>query len=235
MALLILGALLVTVACAQQAVWLQSTNTDIIYNPPVCSPSAPGCASPWQIINDTGLTVVSTQGPIPLAGDVVPQMFLTFRAFGLYLRTSPQSNATVNFTLTAEPSDTSVTNTVNTSLNVITVIDLPITQTTTLGITFIPGDLPSRFDVESVTLVVANASTTSSYLPSPSLPPSSFAPIYTPPATSSQTHSKKLTIIGATLGSVLGVFLILVIVLAIVLYRKRRQVAKDGVSEMSLW
>lgn len=32
-----------------------------------------------QVTNSTGFPVVSTQGPISLAGDVIPQMFLTFR------------------------------------------------------------------------------------------------------------------------------------------------------------
>ncbi|KIM68200.1 hypothetical protein SCLCIDRAFT_1209616 [Scleroderma citrinum Foug A] len=164
-------------------------------------------------------------------------MFLTFRASSLYLRTSPQSNATVNFTLTAEPSDTTITTTVNSSIGVIMVIDIPANQTTTLGVTFIPGTSPSRFDVESVTLVVANASATSSYLPAPSLPSSSSPPVFTPSATSSpaSNSSKKLTIVGATLGSILGVFIILVVGLVAALYRKRRQATKGSTSQMSLW
>ncbi|KAF9224155.1 hypothetical protein BS17DRAFT_780574 [Gyrodon lividus] len=146
---------------AQQNVILSSTNPDIIYNPPPCSPSfiITGCVSPWQLSNDTvpGTTIVSTNGPIPEAGNVVPQMFLSFRASTLYLRTTSLSNATVNLTLTAEPTDVSITTQLNTSISLIVVINLPETQTTTLGVTFLPGDLPTRFDVESITLTVANA------------------------------------------------------------------------------
>ncbi|KIN97058.1 hypothetical protein M404DRAFT_62038, partial [Pisolithus tinctorius Marx 270] len=78
-------------------------------------------------------------------------------ASSLCLYPSPVSNATVNLTLAAELSDTSITSMVNTSINIITAVGLPQTQATTLGITFILGDLPTRFDVESITLVVANA------------------------------------------------------------------------------
>ncbi|KAI6149626.1 hypothetical protein BKA82DRAFT_1006349 [Pisolithus tinctorius] len=220
---------LISQACAQQIVVLSSNDSDIIYNPPLCSSSdvVSGCISPWQLLNDSSAstTVISTSGPIPQAGNVIPQMFLTFRASSLYLYPSPLSNATVNFTLTAEPSDTSITSMVNTSINIITAVGLPLTQATTLGITFIPGDLPTRFDVESITLVVANASATASYLPSPLLPSSSSPPLFTSSSTPTSAHTSsgvsEVTILGATLGSVLGGFVILVIVLSVALYRRR--------------
>jgi hypothetical protein len=75
----------------------------------------------------------------------------------LYLRTSPLSNATVNFSLTAEPSGVTITQQVNTSINLIVAVNLPETQTTTLGITLLQGSSPTRFDVESITLTVANS------------------------------------------------------------------------------
>ena len=34
---------------AQQAVFLSSTDADIVYNPPLCAPSVAGCASPWSV------------------------------------------------------------------------------------------------------------------------------------------------------------------------------------------
>ncbi|KAI6112934.1 hypothetical protein F5141DRAFT_1110483 [Pisolithus sp. B1] len=214
---------------AQQTVTLSSTDPDIIYNPPLCPSSdvTSGCTSPWQLVNDPSVstTVISTSGPIPQAGNVIPQMFLTFRASSLYLYPSPLSNATVNFTLTAEPSDTSITSMVNTSIRIIMAVGLPLTQMTTLGVTYIPGDLPTRFDVESIILVVANASETASYLPSLALPSSSTPPLFTSSSspTSSQTSSgvSEVTILGATLGSVLGGLVILVIVLSVALYRRR--------------
>ncbi|KAF9233852.1 hypothetical protein BU15DRAFT_79710 [Melanogaster broomeanus] len=215
-------------AFAQQSVVLSSTNPDIIYNPPLCTPSSviTGCVSPWQISNESGTTVVFTNGPIPEAGDVIPQMFLSFRASNLSLQTTSLSNATINFTLTAEPTDISITAELNTTIfPLIVVANLPETQTTTLGITFLPGDLPARFDVESITLVVANASATSSFLPSPSLPVSSSPPTFNPLPSATQSSSSNTDetgiIIGATLGSVFGVLLIAVACL--VVYRKYRR------------
>ncbi|KIJ65442.1 hypothetical protein HYDPIDRAFT_110516 [Hydnomerulius pinastri MD-312] len=229
LALYFLGILTLQ-AYAQQNVVLSSINPDIIYNPPLCAPASilTGCVSPWQISNDTvpGTTVVSTNGPIPEAGNVIPQMFLSFRASTLYLRTTSLSNATVNFTLTAEPTDVTITTEVNTSISLIVAINLPETQTTTLGVTFGLSDVPTRFDVESITLTVANASATSSFLPSPSLPMSSSPPTVIPSPTTTSSSSPnntdtKGTIIGATLGAVLGALLIAIVCL--VLYRRYRQ------------
>ncbi|KAH7890966.1 hypothetical protein F5I97DRAFT_112733 [Phlebopus sp. FC_14] len=219
-------AILTLRTLAQQNVVLASTDPDIVYNPPLCTAASisTGCISPWQVVNDTelGSTLVSTNGPIPEAGNVIPQLFFTFRASTLYLRTASSSNATVNFTLTAEPTDVTITKEVNTSISLIVAVDLPETQSTTLGITFLPSDLPSQFDVESIVLSVANASATSSYLPSPSLPASSAPPTLTPPPSASATSNdddEKGTIIGATLGAILGALII--VIAGIVLYRRR--------------
>lgn len=226
---LCLSTALISQTRAQQIVTLASTDPDIIYNPSLCpsSNATSDCVSPWQLVNDSSVstTAISTSGPIPQAGNVIPQMFLTFQASSLYLYASPLSNATVNFTLTAEPSDTSITSMVNTSIGVINAVGLPPTQMTTLGITYIPGDLPTRFDVVSITLVVANASETASYLPSLVLPPSSTPPLFTasssPTSTQSSSGVSEVTILGATLGSVLGGLVILVVVLSVALYRRR--------------
>ncbi|KAG8221117.1 hypothetical protein J3R82DRAFT_2644 [Butyriboletus roseoflavus] len=185
-------------ALAQQTVLLLSTDPDIIYNPPLCTSSStkPGCISPWQVSNDTipGTTIVYTNGPIPQAGNVIPQMFLTFRASTLYLRTTSSSNATVNLTLTAEPTDVSMTTEVNTSISLIVAVNIPEAQMTTLGITFLQGNLPARFDIESITLAVANASSPPIVV---SLPTVSSTP-------NSGAKNNKATIIGAILGSILG-------------------------------
>ncbi|KIK99125.1 hypothetical protein PAXRUDRAFT_823086 [Paxillus rubicundulus Ve08.2h10] len=225
LALFLLGTLTLR-AFAQENVVLSSTNPDIIYNPPLCSPSSIGCLSPWQLSNDTqtGTTTVFTNGPIPEAGNVIPQMFLSFRASMLYLRTSSLANASINFTLTVEPGDVSITAQLNTSIRLVEVVNLPETQTTTLGITFLVGALPTRFDVESITLAVANASATSSFLPLPSLPFSSSPPTLVPLPTATQssaTSDKKATIIGATLGAVLGTLLIAIA--CFVIYRRNRR------------
>ncbi|KAG9313217.1 actin-domain-containing protein [Chiua virens] len=214
---LFLGLLLPTLA--QYNVVLSSTDPDIIYNPPLCTSSSTlaNCSSPWQTSNDTipGTTIVYTNGPIPEAGNVVPQMFLNFRASTLYLNTTDCSNATINLTLTAEPTDVSITTQVNTSISLIVVVNLPETQTTTLGITFLEGNIQSRFDVRSIILTVANTSATSSFLPSPSLPGSSYLPTVIPfPSASSiantASSSNKHIVIVALLYPILGTLLLII-------------------------
>ncbi|KAG2144280.1 hypothetical protein DEU56DRAFT_732819 [Suillus clintonianus] len=202
------------VVSAQQQVVLGSTNPDIVYLPALCNVSDMGCLSAWQIyidfpsINGTPAIATGTTGPIPQTGNTVPQLFLTFRASALYLLTSPLSNATVNFSLTADPSGVTITKQVNTNISKIIIADnLPETQTTTLGVTFLQGPSLTRFDVESITLNVTNSSATSSYLPTLSLPTSSFPPSISPTSTStvnSNTNQRTVTIVGATLGGVLG-------------------------------
>ncbi|KAI6023794.1 hypothetical protein BKA83DRAFT_344056 [Pisolithus microcarpus] len=224
---LCLSTALISQTRAQQIVTLASTDPGIIYNPSLCpsSNATSDCVSPWQLVNDSSVstTAISTSGPIPQAGNVIPQMFLTFQASSLYLYASPLSNATVNFTLTAEPSDTSITSMVNTSIGVINAVGLPPTQMTTLGITYIPGDLPTRFDVVSITLVVANARhvvlhvlLVDTTLPLPYSPRRRL-----PTSTQSSSGVSEVTILGATLGSVLGGLVILVVVLSVALYRRR--------------
>ncbi|KAG1739001.1 hypothetical protein EDB19DRAFT_1712437 [Suillus lakei] len=199
--------------CAQQQVVLGSTDPDIVYLPSLCNVSDTGCLSAWQIfidfpsINGTPVIATTTTGPIPQTGNTVPQLFLTFRASALYLRTSPFSNATVNFSITADPSGVTITNQVNTTTNLIIADNLPESQTTTLAVTFLQGSSPTRFDVESITLNVTNSSATSSFLPTPSLPTSSFPPNPPPSSTStvnSNTSQRTGIIVGATLGGVLG-------------------------------
>lgn len=202
------------VVSAQQQVVLGSTSPDIVYLPSLCNVSNMGCFSAWQqiyidcpSINGTPVIVTSTTGPIPQTGNIVPQLFLTFRASTLYLRTSPFSNATVNFSITADPSGVTITKQVNTNISLIIADNLPESQTTTLGVTFLQGLSPTRFDIESITLNVTNSSATSSYLPTPTLPISSFPPNLSPSSTSaviSNTSQRTGVIIGATLGGVLG-------------------------------
>ncbi|KAG2345854.1 hypothetical protein BDR05DRAFT_960165 [Suillus weaverae] len=152
------------VVFAQQQVVLGSTDPDIVYLPPLCNVSNMGCLSAWQIyiqfpsINGTPVIVTSTTGPIPQTGNAVPQLFLTFRASALYLLASPFSNATVNFSLTADPSGVTITKQFNTNIDQLIIANnLPESQTTTLGITFLQGLSPTRFDVESITLNVTNS------------------------------------------------------------------------------
>ncbi|KAG2031666.1 hypothetical protein BDR03DRAFT_875520 [Suillus americanus] len=148
------------VVSAQQQVVLGSTSPEIVYLPSLCNVSNTECFSAWQqiyIIDGTPVIVTSTTGPISQTGNIVPQLFLTFRASTLYLRTSPFSNATVNFSLTADPSGVTITKQVNTNISLIIADNLPESQTTILGVTFLQGLSPTRFDVESITLNVTNS------------------------------------------------------------------------------
>lgn len=95
-----------------------------------------------EVIHSLGLSVQCSQ---------------LYLASTLYLRTSSLSNATVNLTLTAEPTDLSITTAVNTSISLIVAVNIPESQTTTLGVTVLQEDVPTRFDVESITLTVSNA------------------------------------------------------------------------------
>ncbi|KAG1857378.1 hypothetical protein DFJ58DRAFT_330350 [Suillus subalutaceus] len=227
------------VVSAQQQVVLGSTNPDIVYLPSLCNVSNTGCFSAWQqiyvdcpSINGTPVIVTSTTGPIPQTGNTVPQLFLTFRASTLYLRTSPLSNATVNFSLTADPSGVTITKQVNTNISLIIADNLPESQTTTLGVTFLQSLSPTRFDVESITLNVTNSSATSSYLPAPTLPISSFPPSLSPSSTNtviSNTSQRTGIIIGATLGGVLGSLVISIAGFFVYRRWRRRQIWRSEV------
>ncbi|KAG0698167.1 hypothetical protein DFH29DRAFT_942556 [Suillus ampliporus] len=230
--LYLLISTLTLVVCAQQQVVIESTSPDIEYIPQLCNVSTTdsGCLSAWQInidipdIDGTVTVATSTTGPIPQTGNLVPQMFLTFRASTLYLRTSPFSNATVNFSLTADPSGVTITRQVNTTIGLIIADNLPETQMTTLCVTFLQGSSPTRLDIESITLNVTNSSATSSYLPTLSLPTSSFPPSILPSSTStakSNASQRTGTIIGGTLGGVLG--LLAILIAGIFLYRRWRR------------
>jgi len=220
LARLYLLLLLVLEAVAQQVVTLQSTSPEIDYSPALCDASTVDCVSAWQTADDVpGVALVATYGPVSEADNIIPQLFLTFRASALALRTSPYSNATINLTLSASPSTT-----YNSSIGYITVRDLPETQTTTLGVTFVPGDAPTRFDVEWIALTVGNASATSEYLPTLALPASSSPPTLVLPTSSASASAKGPTagaIAGAVVGAVVG-SLVLVVV-GIMCYRRRRQ------------
>ncbi|EGN96901.1 hypothetical protein SERLA73DRAFT_140747, partial [Serpula lacrymans var. lacrymans S7.3] len=102
---------------AQQNVTLQSTAPQIVYSPSLCSNSTTGsCVSAWQVLNDIpGTSVVSTTGPVPQAGNIIPQMFLSFIGSAAYIYTSSLSTAIINVTLTAYPSEEFITHQIDSS------------------------------------------------------------------------------------------------------------------------
>ncbi|EIW75182.1 hypothetical protein CONPUDRAFT_112458 [Coniophora puteana RWD-64-598 SS2] len=212
-------------AHAQQTVRIPSTSADIDYSPALCNASvSESCSGVWQVLSDVPNTsVVATYGPANATGDIIPQAFFSFRASSVQVRTSPYSNATINFTLSAPSTGVFVTKEIQSDVQLIVGADIPDTQVTTLGITFIPQEATTRFDIEYIELNVTNSSATSSFLPSFTLPASSSPPTYFPPTSTSQSHhsASSGTIAGAVVGSVLGVCAIGVV--AGLFYRKRNR------------
>ncbi|RDB18528.1 hypothetical protein Hypma_000235 [Hypsizygus marmoreus] len=224
---------------------IPSTSAQIVYTPFVCNASTaltnPRCDGAWQIIDLHKQTFVSTNGPAPASANIIPQMFLRFRASALYLSTSALSNSTTNITVSNNGTSTAAV--FNSSVGVIAVINLPEAETTTVAITYIPdadAPFPSRLDIGSLMLTVSDNPATSVFLPSMTLPPSSAPPTFTPHPTSTNTPSqsaepqpqsasnrtKIAEAVGITIG--LGLGLTAFSVLGYVCWRRRRRRRPPG-------
>jgi len=128
------------------------------------------------------MQVTSTSGPDLLSGDILPQMFLSFRGSAIYIRSSPASNAMANIIISSS-SNAIRTMQFNSSVGVIGAIGLP-EDTLILAVTYILGS--GRLDIQTIALSVPNTSATSSYLP-PIPSPSSSSAL---PISSAQTPSQ---------------------------------------------
>ncbi|KAL6297846.1 hypothetical protein BKA93DRAFT_831188 [Sparassis latifolia] len=143
---------------AQVNVTLQSTNPDIIYNPPACdgTTASVSCSnSSWRIIPSSDgpdSVVTSTNGP--KIGGFIPQLFMTFTGLALYIRTSSLSNATANITLFTEDPVISITTEVDSAVGLIVAVDLQPDKATTLAITFVPSSNATRLDISSFTITI---------------------------------------------------------------------------------
>jgi len=177
-----------------------------------------------------GTEVTSTIGPDPVAGDIIPQMFLSFIGSAIYIRTSPLSRAATKITISSSSPKSLYTNTqVNSSVGWISAVGLPQDIVLTLAITYVPdsgrrdGD-GGRLDIQFITISVANTSATSSFLPLLPLPATRTPPIYsysqTP--TSSVHKQSKGAIIGESLASALGVVIFASVGTTVVLRRRKR-------------
>jgi len=180
-------------------------------------------------------TIVSTEGAGPLGANIVPQMFLQFQASALFFTTSPSSNATVNIEVSG--GNTSVAVSANSSFGVASILNLSENETTTLSLTFAPGQMPSHLDIGNFTIEVTDNSSISSILPTPTLPLTISLPAFTPFSTSvsstpsaspsigqssnSTHHQLVADAVGLTVG--LGVGLTLVSSLGYYTWKRRRR------------
>jgi len=225
---------------------LESMAPQIVWSPALCNTSLidTTCSSAWRVSDDVpGTQVMSTNGPDPAAGDVIPQMFLSFRATAIYIYTSQFSTATVNVTLSSTPLVTTHTDMeVNSSVGLIGVVGLSQDIVFTLAITYVPdsdvqdGD-GGRLDIQSIVITVPNVRATSSILPSMILPTTSTLPIFssshsqTPTISPAAHKHPKGAIIGESLGSVFGAIILVSAGVALVFWTRRRKRMKTEASE----
>jgi len=241
---LVLSAVQIDVIRAQSSnITLTSTAPQIIWSPALCNMSLTdvNCSSAWRVADDIpGIEVTSTNGPDPATGDIIPQMFLSFRASAIYIRTSPLSIATANVTISSTTLKPLYLDTqVDSSIGWISADGLPEDRILTLGITYVPdsdgqnGD-GGRFDIQFVTMSVANTSVTSSFLPSMTLPATRTPPIFSnsqTPTTAPARSQSKGVIIGESLGPALGVLLFASAWAAVILRRRRMRNMRIEASE----
>ncbi|CCM01327.1 uncharacterized protein FIBRA_03376 [Fibroporia radiculosa] len=216
----------------QVNVTLQSTASEIVYSPPLCSGTVETCASAWRLIpspDGSGIDIASTDGPTAASGDLIPQMFLTFTGIQLYIWTSSSSTAMANVSLSTQDPTVSITSQVDTAVGLIAVVDLPGDRATTLTITYInASDKGTRLDFSNLTIVTPSNQTSpfaSTILPQsatilPFTPIISAAPLKMSSPSSTQTTSD---VVAEVLGAVLGVVLSGLAVIAIRYYRRRRR------------
>ncbi|OBZ73847.1 hypothetical protein A0H81_06457 [Grifola frondosa] len=222
-------------------VTVDNTDPHITYIPPACNvtlnpASTAACTSSWQILrsaNASGGSITSTSGPTVGGGDLIPQLFLTVRALSLFINTSSSSTAIANISLSTSDPVISITTLVNTSVGVISAIGLHEDEDTTLAITFVVTDQPTRLDIDSITIEASDNNTTP--VVSPSLPPSASLPTSsatsspTQPSNSRTTHSSG-DIAAEVLGAVLGAVLLTLGFGTLVYFRRKRHRRPTDVS-----
>ncbi|KAL4265724.1 hypothetical protein AB1N83_003448 [Pleurotus pulmonarius] len=216
---------------AARNITIGNTSPEVVYTPFLCDVNRTDCEGAWQVVDVDGVSVVTTNGPSPAQGDVIPQMFIRFRASAFFMTTSSLSSALANFTLSA--GGTVVTQPINTSIPLLGGVNLVEADTTQLTITFISG---GRLDIGTFNLTVSDDNLPlSSVLPTITLPPSispptftiaptsSIAPSESPsPSGSSGVHPNLIAqAVGLTVG--LGLGLTVLVILAFMCFRLRRR------------
>ncbi|KAG6834318.1 hypothetical protein H0H93_010504 [Arthromyces matolae] len=92
------------------------------------------------------------------------------------MSTSPFANATTNITISNN--GTVLAAVFNSSVGMVSILNLVESQLSTVAITFIPVALPTRLDIGNITLTVTGNPSTSAFLPTMTLPPSASLPIF---------------------------------------------------------
>ncbi|CDO69692.1 hypothetical protein BN946_scf184851.g80 [Trametes cinnabarina] len=222
---------------------LEDTASQIIYSPPACgltlsSESSAGteaqtqiCNGAWRIIaaqDASGGTLTTTSGPNNSSGGLIPQLFLSVRALALYVKTTALSTALVNVTVSTINPVVTVRSEINSSVEFISIINLPEDRVTTLSLTFVQSNETTRLDIDSITVAISDNNTTPFI--APSLPPSTVLPTSTPSivipssaraaAASGQTSG---AIAAEVLGALMGAAIVAAAAFLFVRFRRRRR------------
>ncbi|KAI1783004.1 hypothetical protein LXA43DRAFT_373464 [Ganoderma leucocontextum] len=225
-----------SVARANVNLTLPDNASQIIYSPPACgltlsSAGTGNCNSSWRIVTSNASssgTLTTTSGANNASGALIPQLFLTVRALSLSIRTSNESSAIVNISVSTTTPVVSVTSQFNSSIQPIEIIGLVEDRLTTLALTFEESDRTTVLGIDSIIVTVSDNNTAP--FVSPSLPASTPLPTVTPsiiiPTPSSSSHSGQRPgdIAAEVLGALLGTALLVTgVVLVLLFYRKRRR------------
>ncbi|KAK7031485.1 hypothetical protein R3P38DRAFT_817121 [Favolaschia claudopus] len=248
--LVILSVVPITQAAGSVNVSIANTSPQIVYTPFLCNVTAgvtsdnPDCSGGWNASSVSGIPTVTTRGAAPEGAELVPQMFLSFRASALYMFTSGVSNASANFTVTS--SSLTLSRVVDTAVGLVAIVNLNETQLTSLTISFMPGQNASRLDIGSILVTVPDAQATSSFLPTLTLPPSISLPTFIPQTTTASSSSSPSPTstprslshraqIAEALGLVLGlgVGLTLLAIVAFFWWKRRRRLRAEAQRENS--
>ncbi|PAV19721.1 hypothetical protein PNOK_0465500 [Pyrrhoderma noxium] len=223
-----------------QNITLQSYQRELVYIPELCNATgadvANGCSGAWvetELEEASNSLVTTTFGPAAEFENIVPQVYLIFRASAIYIKTSDVSNATANLTVSSQPSG-GLESTVITPLQEFwTIQGIDESQLSEAVVTFIPevddsgSELPTRLDIDFIKITVSNISATESALPSQTISTSVFTPVFatfTTVASSSGSNRSPSpgSIVGATIGGMAG-FLLICGLVATLLWRRHRR------------
>ncbi|KAJ7876288.1 hypothetical protein B0H13DRAFT_2055699 [Mycena leptocephala] len=247
---IVISSLPATCAAGSVNVSISNTAPQIVYTPFLCNNttsliSNPDCKGGWNVSDIAGIQTVSTTGPDVNGAEIIPQMFMAFRASALYMSTSVVSNATANFTVTSTSS--SISTVVDSAAGLIALVNLVESELTTLTITFIPGQDISQLDIGSILVAVTDPDTTSSFLPTLTLPPSMTLPTFTPQTTASSSLSVSASPsstqrslahraqIAEALGLVLGLGVGLTLIAGVAFFWWRRRRRQQRARQENAW
>ncbi|PIL30382.1 hypothetical protein GSI_07567 [Ganoderma sinense ZZ0214-1] len=223
-------------ARADVNITLSDDASQITYSPPACgltlsSAGAGNCTSSWQIVTSnasSGGTLTTTFGANNASGGLIPQLFLTVRALGLSIRTSNDSTAVVNISVSTTTPVVSVTSQFNSSIQPIRIIGLVEDRLTTLALTFEESNRTTLLGIDSIIVTVSDNNTTP--FVSPSAPASTPLPTVTPsiiiptPSSLSRSGQRPGDVAAEVLGALLGAALLVTgAVLVLLFYRKRKR------------